>query len=73
MISALLEGRPWASLVDYHVYNAWVLGAHNWWCGNGFTESSLISLVQDLQECRIALVLVIGCTLVSNQLEREVK
>ena len=49
MISALLGGRPWASLVEYDGYNALVLGAHLWWWGNGFTESSLISVVQDLQ------------------------
>ena len=58
MISALLGSRPWASLVEYHVHNAWIRGAHHWWWGNGFTESNLILVVQDLQECRIALVLV---------------
>jgi hypothetical protein len=58
MLSALLGSRPGNILVEYHVHNAWIIGAHHWWRGNGFTESKLILVVQDLQECRIALVLV---------------
>jgi len=27
-ISALLGSPPWASLVEYHVYRSWALGAH---------------------------------------------
>jgi hypothetical protein len=49
MVSALLGGLPWTSLVEYDVYNAWVLGVHHWWWGNGFTESNLILVVRDLQ------------------------
>jgi hypothetical protein len=49
MVSALLGGLPWTSSVEYDVYNAWVLGVHHWWWGNGFTESNLILVVRDLQ------------------------
>ena len=57
-IATLLEGRPWASLVEDHVCSSCVLGAHHWWCGNGCMEATLISVVRDLHESEIALILV---------------
>ena len=67
MISALLGGRLWASLVKYRACSGWVLGAHHWQYGNGFMESSLISIVRDLQQCEIALLLLIPQDAESNQ------
>ena len=59
-IARLLEGRPWCSLVEDYLYSSCVLGAHDWWCENGFIEATLISVFRDLQYSEIALILVIA-------------
>jgi hypothetical protein len=42
MISAVLGGRRWASLIEYHVCNSWVLGAHHWRCVSGDSRSNRV-------------------------------